>query len=626
MFWIDRSKLTAKQYMNGWLIFFGVVSILVVMIPLRLIVYKSLGDNVIQNAVLDLKNTTDQITTMTDWCDERHRHIFGAAETYFKLKGGITVTSETENTKGGEVEVWETGSEVINNNVGMLQTWADIVPGNVMSIYQKTPAGYIVIATTIQQNGEYMTGDRLADNRIIEKVEKNEIFYDYTTIGSEAIIVSVKPLYINGEFKGLLLTGRSKNTIQGNNEAMESAKILSNGFQLWTKDPNFCIVMPAGREKEWQKMPDDVYREMTQHKDGKTYHTEFTYMDTDYDMVYMYHNKVFSYVQFVFPASDKYTNASYILTPIAVAVLLLILLLMIITNRFINRVLWHVGGEPKFVKVIVDTLASGDMTGISKTDVDKSTGILKSVYTMVENLKLVLKEIYEGANRLQNSSAEITRTTQTLSENANQQASNADSIVQSVAEITEEVVQNAELSVQAKKITQKVTADVNEIKQAQDLSFNAVKVISEKINIINDIAFQTNILALNAAVEAARAGEHGKGFAVVASEIRKLAEKSKNSANDIIDGAQKSVNATAKSTQLINNILPDINECVSLIERVESSAGDQKSTVQMIDLSVKQLNNAIQGNASASEELAGSAQELNSEAENFRNSTNVFKF
>ena len=77
-----------------------------------------------------------------------------------------------------------------------------------------------------------MTGDRLADNRIIEKVEKNEIFYDYTTIGSEAIIVSVKPLYINGEFKGLLLTGRSQNTIQGNNEAMESAKILSNGFQL----------------------------------------------------------------------------------------------------------------------------------------------------------------------------------------------------------------------------------------------------------------------------------------------------------------------------------------------------------------------------------------------------------
>jgi len=103
-------------------------------------------------------------------------------------------------------------------------------------------------------------------------------------------------------------------------------------------------------------------------------------------------------------------------------------------------------------------------------------------------------------------------------------------------------------------------------------------------------------------------------------------KKSKNSANDIIDGAQKSVNATAMSTQLITNILPDINECVALIERVENSADNQKNTVQMIDMSVKQLNEAIQGNASASEQLAGSAQELNSEAENFKNSTSVFKF
>ena len=80
------------------------------------------------------------------------------------------------------------------------------------------------------------------------------------------------------------------------------------------------------------------------------------------------------------------------------------------------------------------------------------------------------------------------------------------------------------------------------------MSFNAVKGISEKIDIINDIAFQTNILALNAAVEAARAGEHGKGFAVVATEIQRLAEKSKHSANELLK-VRKQVSTPLQSQQ-----------------------------------------------------------------------------
>ena len=274
----------------------------------------------------------------------------------------------------------------------------------------------------------------------------------------------------------------------------------------------------------------------------------------------------------------------------------------------------------------MDKIADGDMTGSDLSKHQQSSGILRSTYALAENLKAILVKIYDGANQMQELSTKINDTTMSLSDNVNYQLSSADNIVSSVTDISSEIAVNAGRTANAGRITRKVMNEINEIKAAQDMSYNAVKDISAKIDIINDIAFQTNILALNAAVEAARAGEHGKGFAVVASEIRKLAEKSKRSANDIILGAQTSVKATAKSTELINNILPSIRECTSLIEEIGASAASQKSTIENIDLSVKQLNSAIQNSTSAYSELASNAEDLDTQALSFRKSGEVFKF
>jgi transcription antitermination factor NusA-like protein len=316
-------------------------------------------------------------------------------------------------------------------------------------------------------------------------MERREVFYDRTFIENVGYVGTFKPLIINGELIGACFTGQDEATISQEENAFSSATFLIHGFTLWTKDPNFCYVVPEDKKKDWSKMPDDVYAEMTKHKDGEVHKINFKYLGTDYEMMYLYNAPIYSYLQFVFPVSDKYSSAPAAVTPMALAVAVIIIMLIIATNRLLNKIIKDVGGEPKFVKVTVDKIASGDMTDSDSPAAKKSTGILRSVYTMAENLKDVLQKIYDGANQLQVSSSEINKTTQTLSQNANVQASNADNIVSSMSLIGEEIRTNAEMTSKASKITHKVMDDIDTIKDAQEKSYKAVKDISEKIDIIN---------------------------------------------------------------------------------------------------------------------------------------------
>ena len=152
-----------------------------------------------------------------------------------------------------------------------------------------------------------------------------------------------------------------------------------------------------------------------------------------------------------------------------------------------------------------------------------------------------------------------------------------------------------------------------------------MKIIDEKISIIEELARNTNLLALNAAIEAARAGEAGKGFAVVASEVRKLAESSGAAAKEITEITRSSVVQAVLAQEKIAHVVPSMRKTAELVEEITYASQEQNRGADQINEAVAQLDTVVQQNASASEELASMSEELASQAEMMVGAVHFFR-
>lgn len=294
---------------------------------------------------------------------------------------------------------------------------------------------------------------------------------------------------------------------------------------------------------------------------------------------------------------------------------------VILALTLTRSILRKLGEDPAVISTVTERVADGDL---NTSFPPEAIGVYASMKKMSENLRAIVSNIRGASDEVADRSNRISETSRQMSDGSMQQAASAEEVSASMEQMVSSIRQNSDNAQETQKISAQAATGAREGGQAVQETVQAMKQIAEKINIIEEIARNTNLLALNAAIEAARAGDAGKGFAVVASEVRKLAERSQTAAGEIIELSTNSVATAEKAGETISAVVPGIERTAELIQEISVSSKEQNAGADQINTAVVQLDNVIQQNVGAADQMASMAEDLAGQAAQLQSAIQFF--